>query len=563
MKNYFLLNSLIILLFLLSNCRKKVPLLNQITETPQSISDGALQITKITKSDLNEGDIQYQINPESKIINDIFIQWSIKSDYSQFDSLLLHSTINQPTIATFKLARLAQNKDYYIRLCTKLNGKMYYSNSSNFKTDSLVLIDFPKEIVKNEYNIIFTNFNSIYNPNDTLTHIYFNNVECNVINSDGKLTTIKPQISFNPGKYEFKFARKGIYTIAKDSIEILPGSWSRITSPIFPLAPGYSDNSLIHYGSTFSSTTGYILPGTYYRHIPYGLPGHLRPGYVLTFNPLGNSWNQITPTNPMYFENPISYYHQNSIYVIGGRKTDEYNSNTEHIKNVYKLDLLNLTWKTIDSVPYKTNFNLVSFSYQNEFYIGMGVTTDTLTSCCGEATPSNKFWKYNPTTNQWNRLSDIPRQHEFNQVSPTAFVIGNKAYFFYGAIPHGSLMYPSFYTQELWEYSIDNNTWLKKSLPTNLPIPFGDKYLVFVYDKKAYFLNSYIKDIGVGFYYFTINNPGLEYDPVSNKFKKIAPLTELGMAQLFYQNGKKFYFHADAAGYGGSSINMTKMFEIE
>src|SRR5687767_11193761 len=113
-----------------------------------------------------------------------------------------------------------------------------------------------------------------------------------------------------------------------------------------------------------------------------------------------------------------------------------------------------MTWITLDSLPYPTLFNLMSFELNNEFYIGLGVDRNYGSNpCCG--IPSKKFWKYNPNTNLWTRLADFPGNYEYFYLNTTAFTIGNKGYVFYGD-PSPKLNA----RQELWEFNPANNTWL-------------------------------------------------------------------------------------------------------
>jgi hypothetical protein len=208
-------------------------------------------------------------------------------------------------------------------------------------------------------------------------------------------------------------------------------------------------------------------------------------------------------------------------------------------------------------------FNLVSFEYNGEFYIGMGADLDSTTACCGLPLPSRKFWKYNPNLNTWTRLADFPGSLENNQNYPTAFTIDSKAYVFYGAIPMGNVNMTTDFSQQFWEYNLLSNSWSQLSLPASGGPPPGEKYQIFSYNGKAYFVTAQRYVFSGVFYEYQLQVPMLEYDPLSETFKKFSFTNSYDIMKLVYRKGNIFYFQADALGYTSEDPNRTHMLILE
>jgi N-acetylneuraminic acid mutarotase len=461
------------------------------------------------------------------------------------------------------LKRLKQSMNYYARISINYKTKTFYSPSTEFRADTLRLLEFPEFLSRGVWASVKSNFRQSTFTNDTSTRIYLNSFVCTIPFTNGETTQFVPPSTLPSGKYALWFERNGISVKAPDSVEVLKGHWSELTPPEIPLAPGFSENGLGYYGSCFSDQKGYIIPGHYFRQIPYGDPNFGRPGHILSFDGLSGQWSKLIPNNPMYFETPICQFTNNSIYVLGGWTTDMYNANIQRIQEMLRFDLNTSNWIKLDSLPYPSVFNLVSFEFNNEFYVGMGADMNNLSQCCGLPLPSKKFWKYNPQTNTWTRLADFPGQHEYNQNNPTAFTIGSKAYVFYGAIPVGDPIITTDFRQELWEYDPENNTWSQISLPSIGAPPAGEKYQIISHNGKAYFLTAQKHDLFSYYYGFTLKTPCLEFDPTNNSFRRISTTNNLGILKLIFKKDNNFYFQADAFGYTDNIPNKTYLLTLE
>jgi hypothetical protein len=108
--------------------------------------------------------------------------------------------------------------------------------------------------------------------------------------------------------------------------------------------------------------------------------------------------------------------------------------------NVYEYDLINDTWveKSPNTVP---GFSLSSEVYQNEIYI-IGYYDSTF---------SHPFYKYNPVTDSWTELANLPYQ----VVKCAMEVIGDKIYCVGGSNQGG----PSTQFDSLLVYDILSDTW--------------------------------------------------------------------------------------------------------
>lgn len=555
----------VILFFLVFGCKKKDsvnPSSPNPTSPPITIADSTFQIIITTKIDINDFDIAYQIKPpQGENFSDVKLYWSTGTNFDLSDSIIISNSVAGLINDKYSLRRLKQTTNYFTRLSLTYKNKKFYSAQKEFRTDTLKLLDFPTSLSREVWSSIKSNFKVSSTTSDTSTRIYLDNVLCPIPFTNGEISQFIPPSTLISKKYSLKFERNGISVQVPDSIEVLKGKWSEISHPIFPLAPGYSENGLGFYGSCYSNQKGYIIGGLYFREIPFGNPNYGRPGHILEFDGATNQWTKKIPTNPMYFENPICHYANNSIYVLGGFLTD-IGGGKARIPRMLKFDLNTLTWMILDSLPYTSNINLVSFEFNNEFYVGIGA--DPNNTCCGGIPlQSKKFWKYNPNTNSWTQLADFPGNHEFNQNYPTAFSIGSKAYVFYGAIPIGDPFNPTSYRQELWEFDPGTNVWAQLNLPSEGGPPLGEKYQIFSYNNKAYFITAQKRTLYSYYYGYSLQTPCLEFDPVNGSFKKISLGNNLDIMKLVFRTGSKFYFQSDALGYIENIPNKTHLLTIE
>ena len=561
---------LFIFLGFLFCCKKKESLI-----LPVTIADSTWKITSVTIQDINDVEVSYQIKPPvGETYSHAYLHWSSSNDFSSdHDSVNISNTITGVVDGNYLVKGLKQSTKYYARLTVAYKNKQFFSTIEEWVTGTLKIISafgldtLPLHVNRNfdQNSLIWTNFDLASGNNQNHpTKLFLGNYECPITNDVGQHIFFHIPVTIPPGRYALRLERKGLTAQTPDSIYVLKGIWSELTPPDFPLAFGY-DNAIGYYGSCFSNDKGYIIPGLFYHDYPVGHPDFPLPKFILEFDASTRQWTRRYPANPIGFENPICYYHNNAIYVIGGKLLHVYSPNGGRIQKMMKLDLNTWIWSELDSLPFQTIQNLVSFELNNEWYIGLGADAANLSLCCGDALPSKKFWKYNPQTNKWTALADFPGNHAHNQFYPTGFTIGTKGYVYFGALPVERYV-PSMtdFKRELWEYNVTSNTWAQKILPINGGPPIGEKYQIVSYKEKAYFLTTQRLELfGLSGYNFMLYLPCLEYDPVTNTFQRITNSNTAGVMKLIYKKDNEFYFQADALGYIYNIPNRTNKLVIE
>lgn len=551
------------------SCGKKDIKEDLTPPAPITLADSLYQVTAAVKIDVNEFDIRYKVvPPTNETYSNVYLIWSTSGDFSvDKDSIIIS---NIPVQSGNKLLTgLQQAKTYYGKIGLTYKSKRFYSGVKSWSTDTLKIITagyfgLRRGMNKGDTVIAVTNLLPMMANQFSQTKIYLGPYECPLVSDQGLTISFSVPSSIPINKYILKIKTRGMEVQANDSTEVLRGDWSFVTSPVIPGNPYAQASGLMFFNGCYSNQKGYIIGGVYFNGPQVPWPGSMYPEYILEYDGQQNTWTKRYPPNPRYFENPICYYYNNSIYVLGGTQwvVDLVNPNTTGVilKKMYRLDLANFTWHEMDPLPYPTIFNLTSFELNNEWYIGMGADSANRTICCGDPIPSKKFWKYTPATNQWTQLTDFPGSH---QNFPTGFSIGSKGYFFYGAIPIGNPNIALDFDQEFWEYNPATNSWASIPIPSTIAPPPGEKYQIVTSNNKAYFLSCQKRTLsGLG-YGFTGFIPCLEWDPLDNTYHYVAFPYGGDIFKTVYRNGNKFIFQSDALGYFESIPNRTYSFIVE
>ncbi|HEV8508725.1 MAG TPA: hypothetical protein VGQ53_25195 [Chitinophagaceae bacterium] len=540
---------------------------NQPPVTPHNVN---LEIKSVAKTDINEVDLEYSVKPEGgDKYSNIKIGWSTTADFTtDDDSTTLADNTSVALDGKYHLVGLKQATTYYARLSIIRDNKLTYSETKQFETDSLK-ITFDTDIypIRANRNIegnysLFTNFTAspqVIDPDTSVVKLLLGNYECKISSDEGYLILYNIPENVPPADgYTLTLVRKHLTGAAPAPVNLMRGLWSEVQAPDVPLAAGtgYENNGIGFYGTCHSDQKGYMIGGVYLHPLSISGAEAGGPFVIREFDGQTLQWAETSPVNPRLYENPICYYYNNSIYVIGG-KTRYPTDGDFFVKTMWRLDLASMTWISMDTLPYPGIFNQASFELDGEWYIGMGLDSANRSLCCGDPLPSKKFWKYSPSTNIWTQLADFPGG---SMNYPSCFTIGSEAYAFYGAIPNtpnpGS---ETDYSEELWKYNPVMNQWTQISIPSNGPPP-GEKYQIFAYNGKAYFLTGQLRVFDGSSYSFNGPNPSLEYDPVSNTFSQVATNSTGGILQLLYSKDDKFYFQADAFGYITNIPNKTNLF---
>lgn len=137
------------------------------------------------------------------------------------------------------------------------------------------------------------------------------------------------------------------------------------------------------------------------------------------------------------------------------------------------------------------------------------------------------FYKYNPVTNTWTAIADIPGERWM----ANGFSIGNKGYVVVGGANGG--------LNDLWEYDPSNNSWAAKA-----PFPGGGRWscFCFVINGKAY--------VGGG-----LNSPDYsdmwEYDPGNDQWTQKASFVNARHSMVGFSINNKGYV---GLGRGGNTF---------
>jgi N-acetylneuraminic acid mutarotase len=551
--------------FIFFSCKKTKDVVPSPTPVPVVVAPTVQEINTVVKIDINEFDIGYTVYPQpGETFSDVCLQWSTSQDYSSGkDSVVV--TVTGALPATYHLKGLKQDTRYYGRVGLTYKGIRFYSASKQWKTDSLKIISVgyltPAGLNKVDSTIAFTNLAN--SAAVTGSKIFLGTYECPVVSDQGLSVQFSVPSFVPAGKYIFKLLTRGMESQAADSVEVLRGRWSMIGSPAIPVNPLATASGLYDFATCYSGQKGYMLGGAYSNGPAVPYPNSQYPEFIFEFNGATNNWTKRYPNTLHYYQNPICYYYNNGIYVIGALEhvLDGFGNNHAVIlKKVMRLDLGTLNWSVVNDVPYPTIYNLTSFELNNEWYIGMGSDSADRSICCSDPLPAKKFWKYSPTGNQWTQLASFPGGH---QTFPTCFSVGSKGYAFYGAVPVGNPDITTTFTRELWEYDPVTNIWTAKPLPATSLLPAGEKYQIISYNGKAYFLTGQVRTLfGTGYGFYGVN-PCVEWNPATGVFSRISYSYNSNIMHAFFKQGNNFYFQSDALGYWESIPNKTYKLTLE
>lgn len=525
-----------------------------------SIADSTFKILSTVKADINDYDIVYQVKPPSgESYANVFLQSSTSPDFTNRDSSLLAKNLSSQLNGKFSLRRLKQATDYFVRISVQYNNKVFTSQVQKFTTDTLKLLDVPEYIERGGHLAILTNFKAASVISDTSTHVFLDNISCQVLSTNGFSSTISVPETLPVKKYKIRFERNGIYIATSDTVSVLLGIYTELTSPVFPVSDyTHEPNALGNYGTCYSTDKGYLIGGIYFKNVNANGEWQ-QPNYILEFNVNTKTWLKKYMPAPRYFSNPVCHFYNNAIYIIGGIELEFGSAVKDHVRRMLRLDLGTMQWSTLDTLPFAPMEQQVSFEINGEWYIGLGGKFNLDYS----TTPMKQFWKYNPSTNTWTRIADFPGQW---QKEPTAFEINGKGYVFLGCIPPATDPFGSHsttFTREFWEYDPQADLWRKINLPAGKGPLTGEKYSVGTGNGKAYFFTSQLYAFEGWGYDFELQESFLEYDPEKNTFSNFLSLSHTrGIWKVFFQKDGIIYFQGDQYGYTKDVSSKTFEFKL-
>ncbi len=188
---------------------------------------------------------------------------------------------------------------------------------------------------------------------------------------------------------------------------------------------------------TFHSELPITLPQSY-EHLEVSAAfAYDGKGYVIGNNPFGfNSGNnnkvrQFTPDASTPWEvigelptlAAFGLFHfQLDEKVIIGMGNDNSFAQNQNSSEIWEYDFPTNTLTQKNNFPGNARRNGISFVYNGEGYIGLGIGTSSTT---GLAEQNSDLWKYNVTDDSWEKVADLPIQNSNKMFS---FVLGNSLY---------------------------------------------------------------------------------------------------------------------------------------
>jgi N-acetylneuraminic acid mutarotase len=109
-------------------------------------------------------------------------------------------------------------------------------------------------------------------------------------------------------------------------------------------------------------------------------------------------------------------------YVLGGR-----NSKGVYHNDLWQYDPMTDTWTSLGNIPGDARVNATMIAYQGCLYMGLGFRQGTIYV---QEDHLRDWWRFNPATNQWDSLAPYP---DVTTIAAVPFIAGNRIYVLYGA----------------------------------------------------------------------------------------------------------------------------------
>lgn len=143
------------------------------------------------------------------------------------------------------------------------------------------------------------------------------------------------------------------------------------------------------------------------------------------------------------------------------------------------------SWKEIGQYPCQGNYGLFNFNLGEKVIIGLGNSNLFSTSVSNQ-----EIWEYNITTNEWIRKNDFPGNHRKHGIG---FVYNGEGYFGFGE-GRDFMTGQQFQNSDLWKYNVTDDSW---ELIFNAPIQTNNDLFSFVLGNSLYFGGGY-SSVGKG-----------------------------------------------------------------
>jgi len=174
--------------------------------------------------------------------------------------------------------------------------------------------------------------------------------------------------------------------------------------------------------------------------------------------------------------------------------------------HLWQYDTLSDTWTRMADCPGNIGMVPYFFSIADTGNVTGGIYSGNLFY--------KELWAYNSGNNTWSRKADMPQGNAIGE----GFSVNGKGYVAFGMKNYTTT---ATFSNEVFEYNPQNNTWTKKN---NAP---DERYAPssFVIGNKAYIGMGLVKVNGVD----SLSSIFYEYEPLADVWTKLAPIPDNGI----------------------------------
>jgi N-acetylneuraminic acid mutarotase len=460
--------SLIIILScftLFTTCKKKENIIEVPIDKPSSLS-----VLSVQQRDVNKFVVTFEIKMDTFFVFDsygLIVAKDTNVENGRTYSFKGLSPVNEISDSCL-LDSLNGNTVYHFRVFAKKNNVTYLSTDKTISVGALEITGIrsvtpsaePPYASRNEAIDIFANFND--NDFNTIkTQVKIGGISATVLNDYGHAINVLIPGTITPGKKTIEIDRNGLSIITTDTLNILSGKYDQLND--FPF--DYRSD----FGSCQIGNTAYMVGGLLYATTG---PGGWNND-ILTYDINNDQWNT---TNYQHYPKDFIVHNEcftvnGKIYCIPGEDTLTYSTQFQSSGRVFEFDPASNTWTEKAPFPGQKRFDPQGWVANNKIYI-MGGNANQ---------PLSDLWEYTPATDTWVRKADFPGTPTFYFA---IFPYNNKAFVFGG-------LFPKTYSDGLWEYDIQSDTWQHTPVDDRIIERFKPVY--FTIGNKGYLLGGSIR----------------------------------------------------------------------
>ena len=209
-------------------------------------------------------------------------------------------------------------------------------------------------------------------------------------------------------------------------------SCSKENEPTSPKARGTGARLADFPGEGRVGAIAFSLSGKGYFGLGSNMSGYLNDFWM--YDPVTDSWEQMQDV-PSDLPVEAAVTINNKAYVV------------TYSGILYEYNPLVDKWNPVSDFPPGNRPGLAGFSIGGNAYFGCGNNIDI-----ENFSVFKDFWRYNPSSNEWTQVADLPGMPRTQAVS---FVVGDKAFVGLG---YDGQVGPPIYT-DVWQFDPTKNLW--------------------------------------------------------------------------------------------------------